>query len=480
MGKGDHMAGKGKEHLLRSLPGVDEVLQWEEIKGLLASYPRPLVVGAIRQAVGKLRAQILAETCAGDQELTRPALARRVEEVLVAETTPNLRPVINATGVVLHTNLGRAVLAEAAREHLSAIARGYCNLEVDLETGERGSRYSHVEELLTRLTGAEGALVVNNNAAAVLLALNTLAKGREVLVSRGQLVEIGGAFRIPEVMEWSGCRLVEVGATNKTRLEDYRQAAGPETALLLKVHTSNYRILGFTAEVGKTELVELGRELGLPVMEDLGSGVFMDLTPYGLYGEPTVQESVDAGVDVITFSGDKLLGGPQAGIIVGKNRYLEAMKKNPLTRALRIDKFTLGALEATLRLYLNPEDVLAKIPVLQMLSVSPDVLAERARSLAGQIEAAVGSFLQVDVAQDQSEVGGGALPLAQLPTWVVTLESPFISAAALAARLRQGEPSVFARIAAQRVLLDVRTLQEGEEKEICTALAKICKSASGS
>jgi L-seryl-tRNA(Ser) seleniumtransferase len=475
-----HMAGKGNQHLLRSLPGVDEVLQWEAVNRLLANHPRPLVVEAIRKAVGQLRAQVLAGTGAEGLDISRPALEKRVQEILAADITPSLRPVINATGVVLHTNLGRAVLAEAAREHLAALARGYCNLEIDLETGARGSRYSHVEELLTRITGAEGALVVNNNAAAVLLALNTLAQGKEVLVSRGQLVEIGGAFRIPEVMEWSGCRLVEVGATNRTRLEDYRRAAGPDTALLLKVHTSNYRILGFTAEVGGTELVKLGQDLGLPVMEDLGSGVLLDLRPYGLPGEPTVQESVAAGIDVVTFSGDKLLGGPQAGIIVGKNRYLEAMKKNPLTRALRIDKLTLGALEATLRLYLNPGEVLDRLPVLRMLSLPLDVLAGRARALAAQVEAVVGPLLRVAVAQDQSEVGGGAMPLSQLPTWVVTLESSSLSAAALAARLRQGEPPVLARIAAERVLLDVRTLQEGEEKEICTALAKICNSIASS
>jgi len=473
------MTGKGKEHLLRSLPGVDEVLRWEEVVELLAHHPRPLVVEAARKAIGQLRAQILAETGTEEPDLSRPALVGRVQEILAAETTPNLRRVINATGVVLHTNLGRAVLAEAAREQLATIARGYSNLEIDLETGERGSRYSHVEELLIRLTGAEGALVVNNNAAAVLLALNTLARGKEVLVSRGQLVEIGGAFRIPEVMEWSGCRLVEVGTTNRTRLEDYRRAAGPDTALLLKVHTSNYRILGFTAEVGGGELVSLGQELGLPVMEDLGSGVLLDLSPYGLPGEPTVQESVAAGIDVITFSGDKLLGGPQAGIIVGKNRYLEAMKKNPLTRALRIDKLTLGALEATLRLYLNPGEVLEKLPVLRMLTVPLDTLAGRARALAGQIEAAVGPCLLVEVVREQSQVGGGAMPLAQLPTWAVALASPSLTAAALAARLRQGEPPVLARIAAERVLLDVRTLQEGEEEEICTALAKICRPAAG-
>ncbi len=469
------MVVEKKQRLLGALPGVDDVLGWEEISPWVAQHPRPLVVEAIRSAIDSLRQRILAAR--GEDDMVDPetlpnSIEGAIQEYLIKATSPRLRPVINATGVVLHTNLGRAVLAPAAREQVDRLGQGYCNLELDLETGERGSRYSHVEELLTRISGAQAALVVNNNAAAVLLALNTLAAGREVIVSRGQLVEIGGSFRIPEVMEWSGCRLVEVGATNKTHPGDYERALGPESALLLKVHTSNYSIIGFTATVAGAQLVELGRKHGLPVMEDLGSGILLDLTPYGLPTEPTVQESVRAGIDVITFSGDKLLGGPQAGIILGKEGYIRAMKENPLNRALRIDKITLGALEATLRLYLCPEDLVEQLPVLQMLTVSAKILERRARALAQRIKETVDAKLKVEMAQDYSQVGGGAMPLAQLPTYVVALQSPVLSVSSLAARLRRGNPAVLARVAAERVLLDVRTILEGEEGEICIALAQ--------
>lgn len=469
------MVAKEKQDLLSALPGVDEVLAWEGVSPLLAQYPRSLVLAGIRLGIDRLRQQILAAPGKVDRvgvDTFPAAIEGTLREYLLQAVTPSLRPVINATGVVLHTNLGRAVLAPAAREQLGQLSRGYCNLELDLETGERGSRYSHVEELLTRITGAQAALVVNNNAAAVLLSLNTLAAGREVLVSRGQLVEIGGSFRIPEVMAWSGCRLVEVGATNKTHLKDYERALGPETALLLKVHTSNYSIMGFTATVAADQLVEMGKRRGIPVMEDLGSGVLLDLTPYGLPAEPTVQASVAAGLDVITFSGDKLLGGPQAGIIVGKEAYIGAMKKNPLNRALRIDKTTLAALEATLRLYLSPEDVVGQVPVLEMLTVPAKVLEERAQALARKIGERLGGRVTARVVRDYSQVGGGAMPTAQLPTSVVALESSTISAASLTARLRRGRPAVLARVAAGRVLLDPRTIQEGEEKELWQALER--------
>lgn len=469
------MGSEDRNKLLRRLPAVDEVLQWEEVGPLLAGHPRTLIVKAIRQGLQEVRKNLLEVSLeeARRVDLSRRALVAVIQKHLAVALTSSLKPVVNATGVVLHTNLGRAVLAEAAREQLANLTRGYCNLELDLCTGERGSRYSHVEELLTDLTGAEAAVVVNNNAAAVLLALNTLARGRKVVVSRGQLVEIGGSFRVPEVMEWSGCRLVEVGTTNKTHLRDYERAIDEEVALLLKVHTSNYRILGFTAEVKAAELVQLGRRYNLPVMEDLGSGVLVDLSPYGLPYEPTVQESVAAGIDVVTFSGDKLLGGPQAGIIVGKRQYLEAMKKNPLTRALRIDKLTLGALEATLRLYLNPEMVCREIPVLAMLTATPENLRARAEALARQVRERAGMKLEVTVEQDQSQVGGGAMPLAQLPTWVVALKPYTLSARCLAEKLRAGAPPVLGRIAREKVLLDVRTLRDGDEEEICRVLAKI-------
>jgi L-seryl-tRNA(Ser) seleniumtransferase len=468
------MVEQDQQKLLRQLPGVDEMLKWSEVEMLAATSPRSLLVAAVRRAVQGVRREILTGQIETVTEKIAPEyLVAAIKAELLDMTRPQLRPVINATGVVLHTNLGRAVLAEAVQEHLSRLNQGYCNLELDLATGKRGSRYSHVEDLLLHFTGAQSALVVNNNAAAVLLALNTLARGKEVLVSRGQLVEIGGSFRVPEVMEWSGCRLVEVGTTNKTHLSDYAKAIGPETALLLKVHTSNYRILGFTAEVEANELVQLAQQNHLPVLEDLGSGMLVDLSNYGLPAEPTVQESVAAGIDVITFSGDKLLGGPQAGIIVGKQEYIERMKRNPLTRALRIDKLTLAALEATLRIYQDPAEASRKVPVLRMLTLNREELKVRAEQLAAKITAAVGKSLQVTIEPDQSQVGGGAMPLAELPTWVVVLETSLLTAQQLEERLRKAERPILARVAKGRVLLDARTLQPGETEEICRVLAKI-------
>jgi L-seryl-tRNA(Ser) seleniumtransferase len=346
------MEPEARQKYLRTLPAVDELLHHPQVQTLLQMHSRTLVVDSIRKVLSEKRSVILRdgeEKAAAAVNLTPEKWSSAIEEQVTASLRPSLQPVINATGVVLHTNLGRAPLFEEALRNLMEIAGGYSNLELNLETGERGSRYEHVEELLCRISGAESGLVVNNNAGAVLLALNSLAEGREVIVSRGELVEIGGSFRIPDVMKKSGARLVEVGATNRTHRRDYEQAITENTALLLKVHTSNFRILGFTAEVSRKELAELGRAKGLPVMEDLGSGCFLDLAPYGIEHEPTVQESLQAGVDVVTFSGDKLLGGPQAGMILGKKEFIDLIKKNPLNRALRIDKLTLAGLESTLR-----------------------------------------------------------------------------------------------------------------------------------
>jgi L-seryl-tRNA(Ser) seleniumtransferase len=370
--------------------------------------------------------------------------------------------VLNGTGVVIHTNLGRSVLAKAAQEAVALAAAGYTNLELDLATGERGSRHSLVEDLLRMVTGAEAGLVVNNNAAAVLLMLNSLCKGGEVIVSRGQLVEIGGSFRIPEVMERSGAILREVGAANRCHLHDYSRAISENTRALLRVHSSNYRIVGFFKEVSLPELVRLGRECKLPVMEDLGSGSLVDFSPFGLPGEPTVQSVVAEGADLVSFSGDKALGGPQAGIIVGGRAYIEQLRANPLYRALRIDKLTLAALEATLRLYLDPQMALAQIPTAAMLSCPPEILARRARGLAARLRRALGRTAQVSVAQNVSRAGGGAFPERDLPTSLVCLRPAACSAGDLKRRLLNTVPPLLGRLEDGAFCLDPRTLDDKE------------------
>lgn len=465
-----------RNQLLRLLPSVDEVLRCDQMDEALASYPRSVVVDAIREALAAERMAILSEDTLVAGEGGKPACLERVVLKTIAAATrsvrPNLRRVINATGVVLHTNLGRAPLAEQARHAVSDVVANYSNLELDLETGRRGSRYAPLEKLLTTLTGAEAALVVNNNAAAVLLALSTMARGQEVIVSRGQLVEIGGSFRIPEVMAQSGARLIEVGATNKTYPDDYRRAISQDTALLLHVHTSNYRIVGFTRETTVGELVELGREFKLPVVSDLGSGFLIDLSRYGLPWEPTVQATVGAGTDIVTFSGDKLLGGAQAGIIVGKRIYIDRMKRNPLTRAIRIDKMTVAALEATLRLYLDEEQALGEIPTLKMLTVPLEQLRQKASELAVLLREVAGSRARVELEEGLSAVGGGAMPTAALPTAVVVVQLGKSSAGELQEALRRGEPAVMGRVQEDKLLLDVRTIADGEFQLLAGAFAK--------
>ena len=432
-----------------------------------------MVLASIRRIMDQKRQAIL--NSADPQEAASVPVAAEglladVEKEMAQTARPSLRRVINATGVVLHTNLGRAPLAPEALKHIAEIAGGYSNLEFDLTFGERGSRYEHVEKILCQMTGAESALVVNNNAGAVFLALNSLAEGKEVIVSRGQLVEIGGSFRIPDVMKKSGAVLVEVGTTNRTHLEDYERAIHERTALLLKVHTSNFRILGFTAEVSLKDLVALGRAKGLPVLEDLGSGCLLDLSPYGIAKEPTVQEALTAGVDLVTFSGDKLLGGPQAGIILGRKQYLDLIGKNPLSRALRIDKLTLAGLEFTLRVYGNQAEAAAGIPVLRMLTCPLDRLERRAKRLYRQWKGKIDSFCQVKIKEEFSQVGGGALPLQRLPTWVMALRPLSTTAARMEKRLRESHPPVIARVQEGEILLDLRTVAEGEEKELLDIL----------
>jgi L-seryl-tRNA(Ser) seleniumtransferase len=479
------MSDNNGTRLFRYLPAVDEVLKAPDIETLLQSMPRSLVLEAARDSIAGLRNDLQAnrlQITPGDHARNF-LLEQAVQETAHRAGTrnrPNLRRVLNLTGVVLHTNLGRAVLGESARQAINQAASGYSNLEMDLQTGKRGSRYAPVEKLLTKLTGAEASLVVNNNAAAVLLALSTLAKSREVIVSRGQLVEIGGSFRIPEVMAQSGARLVEVGATNKTYATDYQNAITPETALLLQVHTSNYRIVGFTRETSTAELVAIGREYRLPVMCDLGSGSLVDFSMAGMPVEPTVQEIVRAGADVVTFSGDKLLGGPQAGIIVGKKVYIDRMKKNPLTRAVRIDKFTVAGLEATLREYLELEQAWLRVPTLQMLAADRKELKQLAEKLVVKLSAGAAQQARFSVVAAPSAVGGGAMPTADLPSWAVEVLPQNITAQQLADRLRNEEPAVIGRLQDERLLLDVRTLLPGEEDALVAALSRALWDGGGS
>lgn len=470
------MSEKSKERCLRLLPAVDDVLKDNRVSELLAMHPRSIVIEAIRTALAEERKNILSGNIMLNREdkeaVYLDLIAIKTLNTVNRLTRFNLRSVINATGVVLHTNMGRAVLSEQARQAVNRVASGYSNLELNLDTGRRGSRYDLLEPLLVSLTGAEAALVVNNNAAAVLLALSTLAKGREVIVSRGQLVEIGGSFRIPEVMAQSGAHLIEVGATNKTHPEDYRRSVNENTSLLLQVHTSNYRIVGFTRETTVAELVEIGHEFSIPVMCDLGSGFLVDLSRYNLPWEPTVQEVFRAGPDIVTFSGDKLLGGPQAGIIVGKREYIEKMKNNPLTRAVRIDKMTVAALEATLREYLDEEQAIKDIPTLRMLTVQLDILEKKASKLALLLGEILGNKAEVYVEKGVSTVGGGAMPTTNLPTVVVAILPKSISAGKIQAALRQGDPAVIGRVQEDRLLLDVRTVSDAQHRPLAEAVVK--------
>lgn len=468
----------GKKEYLRQLSAVDEILQLEEIRSLIGTHPRQVVVDAVRTVLEELRRTILSSKDSAelaDLELEPKDLVPLIIDLVREVMHPHLKRVINATGVVIHTNLGRSILAPEAVDALVTVAEGYSNLEFDLKLGERGSRHDHVEDLLCTLTGAEAAAVVNNNAGAVLLALATLASGKEVVVSRGELVEIGGSFRIPDVMRQSGAILREVGTTNKTYLRDYRGAIGEETALLLKVHTSNFRVVGFAAEVSLEELVVLGGEYNLPVMNDLGSGVFVDLSQYGLSHEPTVQEALKAGADVVTFSGDKLLGAPQAGIILGKREFVEKIKKHPLARALRVDKLTLAGLEATLRLYLDPALAIERVPTLEMILAPLANLEKRAHRLGEELKKKVGKTFDVKVEKEISRVGGGALPLEELPTYVVGLTSAEFSAVELAGKLRLSEPPIVARLKEDKVLLDMRTVRDEEIPGITSAFEGIAR-----
>lgn len=454
---------------LKNIPSVDEVLNIDIIKTYITEYNRDFIVSIIRLAINEVRQELLLNK---KDDYTRieitNLLLNSVENLILLKTTGTLHKVINGTGVVLHTNMGRSLLSKSAVDYMVEMATSYNNLEFDLEKGERGSRYTHIEQLLVELTGAEAALVVNNNAAAVMLGLNTIANGKEVIVSRGQLVEIGGAFRIPEVMKLSGAKLVEVGTTNKTYLNDYKFAITEETGLLFTAHTSNYKIIGFTEEVAIDELVGLGREYNLPVMHDLGSGILYDLSKVGLNEEPTIGKCVKSGVDILTFSGDKLLGGPQAGIIIGKREYIEKMKKNQLTRALRVDKLTIAALEGTLIEYLSGKPT-ENIPTIAMLSLGLDSLLNKARTLAKLLEQDLDNnenIKEIKVVELKDMVGGGAYPGYHILGIGVEIKFTNIQLDNLFKKLRLNKPALVCRVQADSMLISVRTLLEEDIKLI--------------
>lgn len=456
--------------LYQELPKIDQLLEEDYIKKLIDENSRSLVLDAMRKALDELRELIKN----GSDEDKDKVLAEirdiktRIARVLEDTKTHNLVKVVNASGVVLHTNLGRAPMTREIMEDMAQVSNGYSNLEFDLKTGERGERYSHIEDLIAEITGAEASLVVNNNAAAVMLILSTLSKDTEVITSRGELIEIGGAFRIPDVCTQSGARLVEVGTTNKTHLRDYEEAITEETSAILKVHTSNYRILGFTEGVSANDLLELKKENDIYIIEDLGSGVLIDLSKYGMEYEPTVQDSIKNGVDVVSFSGDKLLGGPQAGIIVGKREIIDRLKRNPMTRALRVNKFTIGALETVLRYYLDEEIAIEKIPVLSMLTISKDRLKAKAEDLENHLKGLDG--FDIKIVETESEVGGGSLPLEKLPSYGLSISHERCSEVDIERCLRFFETPIIGRIQDERVLLDLRTIFDDEYEIIRKAL----------
>lgn len=462
-----------KRELFAQLPSVDEMLNQKKIIDALNSYPRSILLEAIRESIDEKRRAIvdLKQSDFDKFEISIDKIAQSTMNKCNLKYSLSLKKVINATGTVLHTNLGRSLLSESIKDDLWEAASRYSNLEYNIEKGQRGSRYTHLTDTIKRLTGAEDVLVVNNNAAAVLLVLSTMAKGGEAIVSRGELVEVGGSFRIPSIMALSGADLVEVGSTNKTHLKDYEEAINENTKVLMKVHTSNYRILGFTESVDVDKLCELGEKHDIPVIEDLGSGVFVDVSKYGLSYEPTVLDSIRKGADIVTFSGDKMLGGPQAGIIVGKKEYIEKMKKNQLTRALRVDKLTICALEATLRMYLDEEKAKKEIPTLKMLTYSIKELEEKANNLYSKIEY-LNNYADIKIEDGLSQVGGGSMPTETMESKVITIIPKNINVSTLENRLRLSDAHIIARVYDDKYVLDVRTIFEDEFEVVKTELEK--------
>lgn len=459
-----------KNSLMRQLPKVDEMIRMiqSEFNTELPEVPTILIKHVVQKEIDSARQRILSEE---PFHFSQNKLLERVKAEIQKQNKPHLQKVINATGIILHTNLGRAKLSKKVSEMLTEIGGHYSNLEYDLESGERGSRYSHVEELLTFLTGAESALVVNNNAAAVYLVLDSIGKGKEVIVSRGELVEIGGSFRVPEIMKASGCKLVEVGTTNKTHKSDYEDNIGEETGALLKVHTSNYKIIGFTEEVSLQEMKTIAENHSIPVICDLGSGLLLDLKAYGINSEPTVKECLKERADIICFSGDKLLGGPQAGIIVGDSKYINKMKKNHLLRALRIDKLTLTALELTLRQYLSFQEASEQIPTLKMITESPESLKERAETLHALLNKK--ENIEYEIVQTESQIGGGSMPGVNLPSYAIAVNTPHITADKLEQKLRTNTVPIITRIIKNRIFLDLRTIDNEDFTQIANFFNKI-------
>jgi L-seryl-tRNA(Ser) seleniumtransferase len=449
-------------NLLRELPSIDQLLKHVRCEALLERYSRDYVTSHCRAALDQLRVDI-RQSRERAVDVSEEAILDRIEQRISIDSRPGHVRVVNATGTILHTNLGRALLSQAALDAMLAVAAQPINLEFDLAAGKRGKREETLEALLIDLTGAEAATVVNNNAAAVLLGLNTLAEGKEVIVSRGELIEIGGAFRIPEIMAKSGAILREVGATNRTHPADYENAINDKTALLLKVHTSNYKVVGFTAEVTLEQLVAIGKKHQLPVMEDLGSGALIDLSKYGLPKEPIVAERIQAGADLVSFSGDKILGGPQAGLLVGKKNWIGRINKNHLQRALRCGKLTLAALEATLRQYRQSPNIAQEIPTLRAFTRPMDEIRALGEALVPRLEAALGASFRVQLKESTAQIGSGALPTEELPTAVVSVEHAKLSANAIAQKFRAANPPIIGRIKEDRFLLDLRTIFDAND-----------------
>lgn len=463
-----------KNILYRSIPKVDVLLEDKKIISLIEKYHRDVVVDVIREEIEKIREEIKTNN---DFDFINKRINNLVESISksVEKTySYNIRKVINGTGTILHTNLGRSIISKKHANYLSDIVTSYSNLEYNLEDGKRGERYSHFEKLICKITGAESAMAVNNNAAAVMLVLSSIAKEKEVIVSRGELVEVGGKFRIPDVMESSNAHLVEIGTTNKTHLEDYENAINENTGALLKVHTSNFKILGFTESVSIKEICDLGKEKNIPVIEDIGSGVLVDLSKYGLEYEPTVQDSIKAGVDIVSFSGDKLLGGPQAGIIVGKKKYIDKMKKNPLTRAFRIDKFTATILEMIFKEYLNEEDAIKNIPTLSLITRDLKEIEKNANALYEKLDILKGVAI-INVEDTLSQIGGGSLPMERLNSKCVSITPKNISTASLEEKLRLNENPVVGRISDNKLIIDMRTILDDEIDILSKKLINILK-----
>ena len=463
-----------KNILYRSIPKVDVLLEDKKIISLIEKYHRDVVVDVIREEIEKIREEIKTNN---DFDFINKKINNLVENISksVEKTySYNIRKVINGTGTILHTNLGRSIISKKHANYLSDIVTSYSNLEYNLEDGKRGERYSHFEKLICKITGAESAMAVNNNAAAVMLVLSSMAKEKEVIVSRGELVEVGGKFRIPDVMESSNAHLVEIGTTNKTHLEDYENAINENTGALLKVHTSNFKILGFTESVSIKEICDLGKENNIPVIEDIGSGVLVDLSKYGLEYEPTVQDSIKAGVDIVSFSGDKLLGGPQAGIIVGKKKYIDKMKKNPLTRAFRIDKFTATILEMIFKEYLNEEDAIKNIPTLSLITRDLKEIEKNANTLYEKLDV-LKDVAIINIEDTLSQIGGGSLPMERLNSKCVSITPKNMYTASLEEKLRLDENPVVGRISDNKLIIDMRTILDDEIDILSKKLINIIK-----